>query len=186
MNSDKTATLADMTETKRAMLHQTRPFTQLEPLLHRIYRLAYLAQLAVNFILRPETRGAYVAVWLENRVLLIRNSYKSTHTLPCGGIVRGESPVQAARRELQEEVGLDLPVGSFRLVWQTVSRAEFKRDRIFLYEVELQELPGDLQPDGREVVWLGFNDVSQALAIPLFAPVRDYLLQTRRCPSGVS
>ncbi len=140
------------------------------------YKIAYRGHLAVSFFLRPKTRGAYVAVWQGDQILLIRNSYKSTYTLPCGGIGWGEAPVDAARRELLEEVGLDLPVHAFRQVYETVNRTEFKQDHIFLYEIR-PETPPSLSVDGREVVWAGFRGLADALDMPLFLPVRDYLLQ---------
>ncbi len=150
--------------------------TLLDKAFRVLYRIAYRGHLLVNYFLRPKTRGAYVAVWHDDKILLIRNSYKSVHTLPCGGVKRGEAIVSAARRELLEEVGLDLPVDAFRQVFQRVNYTEFKMDHIFLFEVQL-EFPQEIKPDGREVVWAGFRGRNDALDMTLFPPVRDYLLQ---------
>ena len=150
--------------------------TVLDKIIRVTYRVAYLGHLAVNFLCRPKTRGAYAALWLDGKILLIRNSYKSVYTLPCGGIDRGETPVEAARRELQEEVGLDVPIDKFQPACQLINHTEFKQDHIFLFEVQLQT-PPRLKADGREVVWLGFQDLKSALGMPVFPPVRAYLLQ---------
>ncbi|MFT5224911.1 MAG: 8-oxo-dGTP diphosphatase [Polaribacter sp.] len=153
-------------------------FTLLDKLFQVIYRVAYRCHLVANFFLRPKTRGSYVALWLDGRILLIRNSYKLVYTLPCGGVGRGETPLEAARRELLEEVGLDIAIEEFRQVWQQINLTEFKQDHITLFEVHLNAQPR-LKPDGREVVWLGFRSLKGALAMPIFPPVREYLLQHR-------
>lgn len=144
--------------------------------IRNLYRIAYRGHMVINFVLRPRTRGAYVAVWCDGKVLLIRNSYKSIYTLPCGGIGADEDPLDAARRELSEEVGLELPPGAFRQTFETVNGTEFKRDHIMLFEVR-PGTPPALVLDGREVVWAGYRSPADALDLALFPPVRDYLLQ---------
>jgi 8-oxo-dGTP diphosphatase len=145
-------------------------------ILRALYKIAYKGHLVVNYFLRSKTQGAYVAIWHEGRILLIRNSYKSAYTLPCGGIDRGEAPVEAASRELFEEVGLDFSIEAFNQVFETINQTEFKKDHIFLFEVNLKALPSP-QPDGREVIWAGFRTLEDALEMPLFPPVRNYLLK---------
>jgi 8-oxo-dGTP diphosphatase len=54
----------------------------------------------------------------DGRVLLVRQSYRSDWFLPGGLLQRGETPVEAAARELAEEVGLtptrvDGPLATF-------------------------------------------------------------------------
>jgi ADP-ribose pyrophosphatase YjhB (NUDIX family) len=55
---------------------------------------------------RPLTLGvAAIVINEENRILLVRNSYRSGWHLPGGSVERGESIVQAIQRELFEEMG---------------------------------------------------------------------------------
>ncbi|MFF3619598.1 NUDIX domain-containing protein [Streptomyces sp. NPDC002467] len=73
----------------------------------------------------------------EDRILLVRPSYGSTRRwqLPGGGIDSdlGETPRAAARREVQEELGLDLPPG--RLLAVNWSHKAGRPARIrFLYD----------------------------------------------------
>ena len=63
---------------------------------------------------RPTIHGAYVILRVrgpalsEDEILLVRNSYKKAFSVPCGGIRRGEQPIEGALRELHEEVGISI------------------------------------------------------------------------------
>jgi len=59
-------------------------------------------------LLKVKTQGVKVMAFNPaGELLLIRNTYGSRHLfmLPGGGIERGETPAEAAARELQEETG---------------------------------------------------------------------------------
>ena len=71
------------------------------------YYVAYRLHLAWNFLFRPQCHGVWVAVWSQGQLLLIKNAYRSSITLPGGSIDGVEQPVQAALRELREEVGIE-------------------------------------------------------------------------------
>ena len=50
------------------------------------------------------------------RVLLVEPTYKDVWELPGGMVEDDESPLAACRRELREELGIDVPVGRLRCV----------------------------------------------------------------------
>ena len=52
----------------------------------------------------------------EGRVLLVKPSYKAGWDIPGGYVEPGESPKQAARREVLEELGIEVPVGRLLVV----------------------------------------------------------------------
>ncbi|MEU8224239.1 NUDIX hydrolase [Kribbella sp. NPDC048915] len=52
----------------------------------------------------------------DGRILFLEPTYKPTFDIP-GGIVKAdESPYDACRREVREEIGLDLPIGRLLVV----------------------------------------------------------------------
>ena len=137
-------------------------------------RCAYLLQLALWYVLRPHIRGAYVAVWHGERVLVIRNSYRRKFSLPAGRLKRGECPAAAAARELAEEVGIVVPGDALRYVGQIVDASGRVVDHAHIFELCCEEEPA-LHVDGREVIWAGFLSVEQALERGLVNVVRRYL-----------
>ncbi|WP_353962372.1 NUDIX hydrolase [Streptomyces sp. NBC_01443] len=59
----------------------------------------------------------------QGRVLIVNPVYKERWNLPGGHLEEGELPTAAARREVREEIGLDLEIGDL-LVIAWVTRAE--------------------------------------------------------------
>ena len=135
------------------------------------------------FVFRPKRRGVFIAVWHNGELLVIRNSYRRWYALPAGGLRRGESPAQAALRELREEVGIVVEPDALHFAGDIPTTFEFKRDRCAFFEVELDARP-DVRIDGREVIWADFLTPSAALNTPLAPPVLAYLTE-RLCAESM-
>lgn len=140
------------------------------------YRWAYLVLRLWWFVRRSHTYGAAVALWHEGKVLMVRTSYRDSYSLPGGFIRRGEPPEQAARRELLEEIGVDLPAQALRHAWHGTMHYESRLDTIDIWEVSLDERPA-LHIDGSEIVWAGWMDPSAAMGRRLLPHIAAYLAE---------
>ena len=137
-------------------------------------RLAYYALRGYWFVARPSIRGAYVALWCEGRVLCVENSYRRRLSLPAGGLKRGESPGQAALRELREEVGVVARAEELHYVGEIVHPAGHAEDHAHVFELHREQLP-QIRVDGREVVWAGFLTPDEAIERGVLSVVQRYL-----------
>jgi 8-oxo-dGTP pyrophosphatase MutT (NUDIX family) len=101
-------------------------------------------------LVRWRTRGVKVMVFDgAGRVLLVRHSYgrSDLFMLPGGGIGRRESPVDAAAREIAEEVGCTLTALAPFAIYG--SSAEGLRDTVHLFTARTDDAP---TPGAREII----------------------------------
>jgi 8-oxo-dGTP pyrophosphatase MutT (NUDIX family) len=104
---------------------------------HRLLRVWW-------FVWRPQQRGVKCVLTDGENVLLVRHTYGSPKwDLPGGGVRRDEPPVDAARREIEEELGVLLDG------WRdlgTVASSEYHRhDTIYCFQAELDGKPLTLE-----------------------------------------
>jgi len=84
------------------------------------------------FVFKPKTRGVKCIVEHNGKILMIRNTYGHQRwTLPGGGIHKGETPEQAARRETMEEVGVS--VEDLKNIGEFTTNVEYKRDTVTIF-----------------------------------------------------
>ncbi|MFB6893984.1 NUDIX domain-containing protein [Kitasatospora sp. NPDC056327] len=62
-------------------------------------------------VARPRTAAGLLLLDEEDRVLLVEPTYKPGRDLPGGYLHAGESPSDAAAREVREELGIGPPIG---------------------------------------------------------------------------
>lgn len=78
----------------------------------------------------------------NGNVLLLRNWVGSQRwTLPGGGTHSGEAPKQGLKRELIEELGLDLDMEKFKQILNTQQHEETVDFPIAVFEIRIQKLP---------------------------------------------
>jgi ADP-ribose pyrophosphatase YjhB (NUDIX family) len=101
-----------------------------------LLRLADRLRRVYWFVRRPTTVGALGIVLDEDgRVLLVEHTYRAGWYLPGGGVKRGEGLDDAIRRELREEVGVEV-VGEPRLLGVYWGFAQWKSDYTVVFTVE--------------------------------------------------
>ena len=106
------------------------------PIRRQGYRIAHRVLRSWWFVVRPHVQGVKCALTDGDRVLLVRHTYgHSEWDMPGGGIRRGEQPIVAARREMEEELGIRLD--DLRSVGEIRGRAYQAHDRIYCFHAEL-------------------------------------------------
>lgn len=116
---------------------------------------------------------------LTGDVLLLKHSYgPAVWSLPGGGLARGEDPLEAARREMREELGVELariePIGTLE---EVVSGSPHTAH---LFAATCDQRP---KPDGREVIEARFFP-SHSLPEPLGRTTRDRIAAWRARGTG--
>lgn len=139
-----------------------------------VYRAAHLALRAWWLVRKPETRGALVALWHEERVLLIQSSYRRTYSLPGGYVKAGEDAKEAARRELREELELALPPEKLRHAWHGSRPFENRTDTLDIFEADVVK-PFHVAVNHRELVWAGWKTSEEARGMRIVPHLREYL-----------
>jgi nucleoside triphosphatase len=82
----------------------------------------------------PEPTVGALIVNNEGKILLARShKWFDKYTLPGGHIEVGETMEEALRREVKEEVGLDVEVVEFLLMQEAIFAKEFWKKRHFIF-----------------------------------------------------
>lgn len=111
------------------------------------------------FVRRPKTRGAKIFIRYTDTFLFVRHSYGSGRwALPGGGIKAHESPEQAIKREVWEELGIE--VKSVTLLSSIKTKHEYKRDCIYIFETEVASDYVNIDTvEIIDVTWMTFENI---------------------------
>jgi 8-oxo-dGTP pyrophosphatase MutT (NUDIX family) len=107
------------------------------PLMRLAYRSAYAALRGYWFVRRPAVAGVKCVLTDRDLVLLVKHTYGDRGwDLPGGSLKRGELPIEAARREMGEELGVVIddwvPLG------RLLASMHHRRDTMYCYRAELR------------------------------------------------
>jgi 8-oxo-dGTP diphosphatase len=117
----------------------------------------------------PKKRMA-AAVLLQNEqgeILIVKPTYRPEWLLPGGTIEADESPRQACEREVREEIGLNLPIGTLLSVDYIPQEHEKTESIQFIFDGGLlsQEQIQTIQLQEEELSEYRFSPVEEAIAL---------------------
>ena len=130
-----------------------------------LYKLAFSLLRVYWFVFRPQIYGVKCLVECDGQILLIRNTYGNMHwTFPGGGFKRNESPEMAAKREVQEEVGISLT--GLRSLGEYTSTEGYKRDTVRCYAGEASSSRFQIERNEvYEAAWFAWSELPQPLSL---------------------
>jgi len=125
----------------------------------------------------PEPVIGALVVNDKGKILLIKSpKWKDVFVVPGGHIKLGESIEQAVKREIKEEVGLDVEVGKMLLVLESIFSDEFHEKRHFIFlDYLCRAKSKDVVMDDKEAksfVWVKPED---ALELNLNKTTREFI-----------
>ena len=111
-------------------------------------------------------------------------SYRRDLSLPGGWINRGDTARMDARRELEEELGLQVGTSALGEPWDFTERSTRGVNTVTIFSVELAIRP-TLRVDGLEILNCQWLAHTEALEHPITGHLREYLLE-KQDPSAAA
>jgi 8-oxo-dGTP pyrophosphatase MutT (NUDIX family) len=116
--------------------------------LRQIYRAGFRVLWVSSFVVKPRKRGAKCALFNDGEVLLVRHTYGPREwELPGGGLDRSEDPLSGIRREIREELSVEIT--QFTELGTGVGRGRFAGACVSYFSAELPDRT--LRPDPVEI-----------------------------------
>ena len=126
-----------------------------------ILKLLYIGFRIYCFIFRPVRVGVRAMMIRDDKVWLIRQTYMRGWYVPGGGVKRGETLEQAARREAKEETGAEL--GEVKLLGAYTNLAEWKTDHNIVFICHEFEFTGKPDAEVAELRAFALNELPEGL-----------------------
>jgi 8-oxo-dGTP pyrophosphatase MutT (NUDIX family) len=124
------------------------------------YKFVHLLLKIYWFIFRPETRGVICLILSGDELLLIRHTYgHSAWTLSGGGLKKNESKKEAVKREVKEELGLDITpeyIGEF------THNPDYKNDTVSCFVARIEKIEPKIDHlEIKEAKWWNINNLPE-------------------------
>ncbi len=115
-------------------------------------------------------------------LLIVRPSYKPTWEIPGGAVGEDESPAAACRREIQEEIGLDIAPSRLLCVDYNSSTGSYLESLMFLFAAPVisEQSKRSIRLDSAELIDFRFADPEEATSLlgPRLGPRISTVLAT--------
>jgi ADP-ribose pyrophosphatase YjhB (NUDIX family) len=106
------------------------------PLRRLAYRCAYAVLWVYRSVAKPALHGVKCVLVDADRILLVRHTYGSNEwDFPGGGLKRNEAPLTAARREMKEELGVDIE--DWVAIGDVLSRFQRTKSTMYCFRADL-------------------------------------------------
>lgn len=137
----------------------------------KIYRLI---KNFIYFILGKRTIGARILLIQDNKILLVKHSYQDGWYTIGGAVERGESPLEAIHRELEEEVGVKLhePPKLFSVYY---SNLEKRDDYVMLYIASHFSQADCKSPEIADKKWFSLENLPSEVTPATSRRINEYL-----------
>jgi nucleoside triphosphatase len=123
----------------------------------------------------PEPTVGALILNRRGEMLLVRShKWKDRYTIAGGHVEVGETLVEALKREIKEEVGLDITDVRFLMVQEAILSKEFWEPRHFIFfDFVCQSAAGNPRPDGSEIQGCRWVKPRRALRMKLDSFTRN-------------
>ncbi len=153
-----------------------------DKLRRRGFRLAYLGMRVYWFLTRPTLTGVKCVFTDGEQVLLVRHTYgRRIWQLPGGAVKRHERPEAAARREMEEELGIT--IDDWTPLGLVTGRLQYRFDMLHCFQTELPAQALRLDPGEIEAArWFKRSELPPQLG-EYVRPILDRLPDSRSASS---
>ena len=138
-------------------------------------RLLYLINRLRWRVAKPITVGVRLILEKDQAVFLVRHTYQRQWYLPGGGVEKGETLEEAARREAAEEFGASL--GRLRLCGVYTSFYEQKSDHVVVFSCDEFTLTGETGSEIESFRFFGFDDLPEETSPGSLRRIEEYVSQ---------
>ena len=125
------------------------------------FRILYFFYRVYLFFFRPVRMGVRVMMIQDGKVLLVRQTYMPGWFMPGGGLKRGETLEEAARREAREETGAAL--NQVKLLGVYTNFKEMKTDHNVVFYCNDFAFSGKHDGEIAEVKFFALNELPDEL-----------------------